>query len=83
MIAKYQRQFHFTAVIVTHDVPEALAASDQVALLDNGRMCFQGTPREFSASTDAVVSSFRDSTAALDNTLAAIRRGESIHSEDS
>jgi len=83
MIAKYQRQFQFTAVIVTHDVPEALAASDQVALLDNGRMCFQGTPREFSSSTDAVVCSFRDSTAALDNTLAAIRRGESIHSEDS
>ena len=77
MIAKYQRQFSFTAVIVTHDVPEGLAASDQVALLDKGRMCFQGTPAEFATSTNPVVSSFRDSAAALDQSLAAIRRGES------
>ena len=51
MIAKYQRQFNFTALIVTHDVVEALVASDRVALLDQGRICFEGTPAEFSAST--------------------------------
>lgn len=83
MIAKYQRQFGFTAVVVTHDVPEALAASDRVALLDNGRMCFEGTPTEFSASADSVVRDFRDSTDALGRTLAAIRRGEALQSEDS
>ncbi len=83
MIAKYQRQFSFTAVIVTHDVPEALVASDRVALLDNGRMCFEGTPGEFSASTNAVVAGFRDSTSALSSALAAIHRGESLQSEDS
>ena len=44
MIAKYQRQFNFTALIVTHDVDEALVASDRVALLDQGRICFAGTP---------------------------------------
>ena len=82
MIAKYQRQFGFTALVVTHDVPEALIASDRVALLDNGRMCFQGTPAEFAASTNSVVSGFRDSESALSHTLASIRRGESIHSED-
>jgi phospholipid/cholesterol/gamma-HCH transport system ATP-binding protein len=82
MIAKYQRQFGFTALIVTHDVPEALLASDQVALLDNGQMCFQGTPAEFAASTNAVVCDFRDSEAALGSTLASIRRGETIQSED-
>jgi phospholipid/cholesterol/gamma-HCH transport system ATP-binding protein len=48
MIAKYQRQFGFTAVVVTHDRAEALVASDRVALLDNGLMCFEGTPAEFS-----------------------------------
>jgi phospholipid/cholesterol/gamma-HCH transport system ATP-binding protein len=82
MIAKYQRQFSFTAVIVTHDVPEALAASDRLALLDNGRMCFEGTSAEFAASTQAVVRGFRDSAAALAESLAAIRRGEDIHSDD-
>ena len=75
MIAKYQRQFSFTALIVTHDVPEALAASDRVALLDQGRICFEGTPSEFSTSTHPVVSGFRDSAEALGNSLAAIRKG--------
>lgn len=82
MIAKYQRQFGFTAVIVTHDVPEALIASDRVALLEQGRMHFQGTPSEFGASTDPVVTSFRDNTTDLRTSLAAIRRGEFSLSED-
>lgn len=76
MIVKYQRQFGFTAVIVTHDVPEALAASDHVALLDGGRICFTGTSADFSASDVSVVRDFRDSTAALGSSLAAIRAGE-------
>ncbi len=83
MIAKYQRQFGFTALIVTHDVPEALATGDHVALLDGGRMCFQGTPADFSASTHPVVRDFRDSAAGLKNALASLRRGETMQSEDS
>jgi phospholipid/cholesterol/gamma-HCH transport system ATP-binding protein len=73
MIAKYQRRFSFTALIVTHDVPEALVASDRVALLNQGRICFEGTSSEFSASTHPVVSGFRDSAAALSGDLASIR----------
>jgi phospholipid/cholesterol/gamma-HCH transport system ATP-binding protein len=83
MIAKYQRQLNFTAVIVTHDVPEALVAADRVALLDKGRMCFEGTPVEFSASAEPVVRGFRDSAAALASTLDLIRRGEDTHSLES
>jgi phospholipid/cholesterol/gamma-HCH transport system ATP-binding protein len=83
MIAKYKRQFGFTALIVTHDVVEALVASDRVALLDHGRICFEGTPAEFSASAHPVVRGFRDSADALGNSLAAIRRGENIPSGDS
>ena len=73
MIAKYKRQFGFTALIVTHDVPEALVASDRVALLNQGRICFEGTPGEFSASEHPVVTDFRDSAAALQKSLAIIR----------
>ncbi len=74
MIAKYQRQFNFTAVIVTHDVVEALVTSDRVALLDKGRICFEGTSAEFSASAHPVVCGFRDSAGALEQSLAAIRQ---------
>jgi phospholipid/cholesterol/gamma-HCH transport system ATP-binding protein len=83
MIAQYQRQFGFTALVVTHDVVEALIASDRVALLDQGRICFEGTPAEFSASTLPVVRDFRDSAQALGSSLAAIRRGEHLQSVDS
>jgi len=82
MIAKYQRQFGFTALIVTHDVVEALVASDRVALLNRGRIHFSGTPTEFSASTDPIVQGFRDSADALGISLAAIRRGEDIPTDD-
>ena len=74
MISKYQRQFSFTALIVTHDVVEALIASDRVALLDQGRICFEGTPADFSSSAQVVVRGFRDSTEALSQSLASIRR---------
>lgn len=83
MIARYQRQFHFTALVVTHDVPEALVASTRVALLDNGRMCFEGTPAGFASSSNPVVCEFRDSEKALSSALASIRRGESLPTEDS
>lgn len=82
MIAKYQRQFGFTAVIVTHDVTEALVASDRVALLDRGQMHFQGTPAEFSASADEVVTSFRDSATHLGSSIASIRLGVDVHPAD-
>ena len=82
MIAKYQRQFGFTALIVTHDVTEALLASDRVALLAQGRIGFEGPPDEFSASGHPVVGGFRDSAGALGTSLAAIRRGDAILSDD-
>ncbi len=82
MIAKYQRQLNFTAVLVTHDVPEALAVSDRIALLDSGRMRFQGSPAEFARSDDPTVHAFRDSAATLRDTIAAVRRGEAPLSAD-
>lgn len=73
MIAKYQRRFRFTALIVTHDVPEALVSSDRVALLNQGRIAFEGSPAEFADSSQPVVALFRDSVDALRQSLAVIR----------
>lgn len=65
MILRYKQEFDFTALVVTHDVPEALAASDRVALLEEGRMRFEGTPAEFAASDDCIVRSFGDNIVTL------------------
>jgi phospholipid/cholesterol/gamma-HCH transport system ATP-binding protein len=75
MIAKYQRQFRFTALVVSHDLEEALATSNLVALLDRGGIRFHGTPEEFDQSALPVVRAFRDNAAALRADLAALREG--------
>jgi phospholipid/cholesterol/gamma-HCH transport system ATP-binding protein len=78
MIAHSQREFGFTAVVVTHDLPEALAASDRVALLVDGTLCFEGAPAEFQGSVSPAVAAFRDSASHLAGQIAAIRRGEPV-----
>ncbi len=75
LIAHAQREFGFTAVVVTHDLPEALAACDEVAFLDAGRVRFSGPPSAFTHSTDEAVAAFRDSTSALAQSVAALRAG--------
>ncbi|HYY28367.1 MAG TPA: ATP-binding cassette domain-containing protein [Chthoniobacterales bacterium] len=65
MIVQYRHQFGFTAVVVTHDVAEALAASDRIALLEDGRIRFEGTPAEFSAADNCIVRSFGDNSVTI------------------
>jgi phospholipid/cholesterol/gamma-HCH transport system ATP-binding protein len=69
MIVQYRQEFDFTAVVVTHDVAEALAASDHVALLEEGRIYFEGTPAEFAASGDCIVRTFGDNKATVQRDL--------------
>jgi phospholipid/cholesterol/gamma-HCH transport system ATP-binding protein len=69
MILRYREKFDFTAVVVTHDVPEAIAASDRVVLLEEGRIHFEGTPAEFTASDDCIVRSFGDNIVTLRTSL--------------
>jgi phospholipid/cholesterol/gamma-HCH transport system ATP-binding protein len=71
MIVQYKQEFGFTTIIVTHDVPEALTASDRVALLEDGRIQFEGTPSEFTSSTDHIARSFSDNTLSLRASLDA------------
>jgi len=47
-----------TSVMVTHDVRGAFRVSDRVALLSDGKIVLQGTPKEFLASTDPRVKAF-------------------------
>jgi phospholipid/cholesterol/gamma-HCH transport system ATP-binding protein len=82
LIAHARREFGFTAVIVTHDLPEALAACDHLALLDQGRIHFSGTPEDFRSTPDLVVSAFRDSTAALARSVATLRAGGALAPAD-
>ena len=81
-VAPWWPQEQAAGRILPEDPCPALLASDRVALLAQGRICFEGTPDEFSASGNPVVGGFRDSAEALGTSLAAIRRGDAILSDD-
>ncbi len=52
MIAEYRSRFDFTALMVCHDIPEALFVSDRVAWIDRGRVRFVGAPIDLEVATD-------------------------------
>ncbi len=43
-LLKVHRQFNLTTLLVSHDVSEVLKMSDQIIVLENGRITRQGTP---------------------------------------
>lgn len=58
MIERYQQEFGFTAVIVSHDIPSVFSISQKVAMLDAGKIVFEGTPNEILACEMGTVREF-------------------------
>jgi osmoprotectant transport system ATP-binding protein len=52
-------QLNLTAILVTHDVIEALEFADVVLVLEKGNLVFQGNKKDFFESQQAEVSLFR------------------------
>ncbi len=46
MIIEYQKKFGFTAVVVSHDIPEIFNVAQRIAMLDNGLIRFEGSKKE-------------------------------------
>lgn len=47
MIAQYQRTFGFTAIMVSHEIPDVYFISNRILALYGKSIVFQGTPEEF------------------------------------
>jgi phospholipid/cholesterol/gamma-HCH transport system ATP-binding protein len=60
MIADYRERFGFTALLVSHDIPEVFEISDRVAWLDEGIIKFFGKPSELDADAESALSGFLD-----------------------
>ena len=50
LLRETQRKFKLTAVMVSHDVPQVFAISDQVAYMHAGRIAFHGPAAEVAAA---------------------------------
>ncbi len=46
MIAQYQRKFGFTAILVSHEIPDVYFISNRILALYDRKIVFQGTPEE-------------------------------------
>jgi len=46
MIAQYQRKFNFTAILVSHEIPDVYFISNRILALYDRQIVFQGTPGE-------------------------------------
>lgn len=58
MIADYRERFGFTALLVSHDIPEVFKISDRVAWLDEGRIQFFGAPDQLDLAAQSALSGF-------------------------
>lgn len=48
MVAQYQRRIGFTAVLISHDIPDVFFISDRILVLYERKIAFEGSPQEFS-----------------------------------
>ena len=58
LIVGLHRKFGFTAVMVSHEIPEIFEIADRVAMLHEGRIHVVGSPAEIQGSADPVVRQF-------------------------
>jgi phospholipid/cholesterol/gamma-HCH transport system ATP-binding protein len=58
MISDYQRRFGFTGVVVSHEIPDIFFIAQRVAMIDGGRIRFEGTPEDIQQAPDSEVRNF-------------------------
>jgi len=58
LITKTHQESGYTALMVSHDIPEVFSVAHQVAMLHKGRIIAAGTPEEIQNHTDPMVQSF-------------------------
>ena len=58
LISDFQKKLGFTGVVVSHEIPDIFYISQRIAMLNEGRIHFQGTPEEIQRSPDPMIQAF-------------------------
>jgi phospholipid/cholesterol/gamma-HCH transport system ATP-binding protein len=58
LIVTMHRRFGFTAVMVSHEIPEIFGISDWVAMLRKGKIALMATASEFQRTADPEIQEF-------------------------
>jgi phospholipid/cholesterol/gamma-HCH transport system ATP-binding protein len=80
MIARYRRQFGFTAVLISHDLPEIFFISDRVVLLWEGTVGFEGSYEEVTRLNHPMLVEFFNSLEGLQEEMTGLLSKESFRS---
>ena len=78
MIARYKKQFGFTAVIVSHDIPDIFFISDRIAIIYEGKVIFQGSPFELEQFDHPYTKEFVNSLISLKDELTGLETKRSF-----
>ena len=58
LIVGLQKKFGFTAVMISHEIPDIFFISQRIVMLDEGKIRFEGTPEEIRRCDDPLVQQF-------------------------
>lgn len=80
MIAHYRKQFGFTAVLISHDLPDVFFISDRILLLWEGKIAFHGTYDELTRLRHPMIDEFLRSIEGLQDELTGLLSKEMFRS---
>jgi phospholipid/cholesterol/gamma-HCH transport system ATP-binding protein len=80
MIAHYRRKFGFTAVLISHDIPDVFFISDRILLLWEGKIAFHGTHEELTRLEHPLIEEFLKSLDGLRDELTGLLSKEIFRS---
>ena len=71
LIMKMRNELGVTSVVVTHDMKSAYRIADRIAMLDQGRIRYVGTPAQIQEADDPIVRAFIEGRPELAQEVAA------------
>ncbi len=80
MIAHYRKQFGFTAVLISHDIPDVFFISDRILLLWEGKIGFSGNYEEMTRLKHPMIDEFIKSIEGLRDELTGLLSKEMFRS---
>jgi phospholipid/cholesterol/gamma-HCH transport system ATP-binding protein len=80
MIARYRKQFGFTAILISHDIPDVFFISDRILLLWEGKIAFHGTYEELTRLKHPMIDEFLRSIEGLRDELTGLLSKEMFRS---
>ncbi len=80
LIAHYRKQFGFTAVLISHEIPDVFFISDRILLLWDGKIAFHGTYEELTRLRHPMIDEFLQSLDGLRDELTGLLSKEIFRS---